>query len=139
MAGDEFVGVRRRELPRAVQVLSLVVVEHLRQHLRTAPSGQGWPVIRASPATRTRPITYEQWPAVCPGVGMAFGCPGSVAATSGVRAWVPGMPSRTMPPLATASSDHFSQLGRQAWDSTTSGETCWRYSRLAWPTSSAWQ
>ena len=93
----------------------------------------------ASPLTKTPDTMKLQCPLVCPGVGIALGWPGSVAAMSAVNACAVGMPSRTSPPLRISCTDHGAQPGRQMFAATSSGEACSRYSRLAWPTSSAWQ
>ena len=99
----------------------------------------GCPVTSASPLTSTPSTTNEQCPPVCPGLGMAIGAPGRPAATSAVSACAVGMPSRVNAPLRLIATDHFSQRGCQMCSATSAGEACSRYSRLACPTSSAWQ
>ncbi len=49
------------------------------------------------------------------------------------------MPSRVNAPLRLIATDHFSHRGCQTCMATSTGDACSRYSRLAWPTSSAWQ
>ena len=68
-----------------------------------------------------------------PGVGMAIGLPGRLAAMSSVSACVVGMPSRIIAPLREIATDHFSHCGRQMRVARSIGDTCSRYSRLAVP------
>ena len=76
---------------------------------------------------------------MCPGVGIDLGAPGSPAATSSVSGWAVGMPARVRAPLRMIATDHLRNFGCQARAATSDGDACSRYSRLEWPTSSAWQ
>ncbi len=136
---DEHVGVEHGQRRQAAHAAGLVMVEQPRQQLRALPAATGCPVTSASPLTSTPSTMNEQWPPVCPGLGMAIGVPGSPAATSSVNACAVGMPSRVNAPLRLIATDHFSQRGCQTCVATSTGDACSRYSRWAWPTSAAWQ
>ena len=139
MPGQQHLGVEHRQRGQAAHAAVLVVVEQRGSSCGPLRGDTGCPVTSASPLTSTPSTTNEQCPPVWPGVGIAIGAPGSPAATSSVSACAVGMPSRVNAPLRLIATDHFSQRGCQMCVATSTGDACSRYSRLAWPTSSAWQ
>ena len=139
VTGQQHLGVQHAQCREAAHAAGLIVVEQTGQQLR--------PAVRRHRVAGDQRVAADQHavdeiravPAGVAGRRIAIGVPGSAAATSSVRARAVGMPSRVSAPLRAMSSDHFRYRGCQTLAASSIGDTCSRYSRWAWPTSSAWQ